>query len=235
MATNVFISYRRDDTRDFTGRIVDRLKQAPEIGQVFLDVEGIDPGADFGNKIEAALKQSEFCLIVIGPGWVGRSDQGPRIKQDGDWVRKEVARALASTDAKVLPVLATGASMPDDADLPEELRPLTRLNAVSVRHESFERDVDYLIDVILKRKKPGSFQLYLSRHPLQAGVLRGATGFVLAAVAVLLLAVAHGIVTGGRALNQTLGGTGPMLVAVIAVLAVGTVLPLLPKKRRRAA
>jgi hypothetical protein len=236
MATNVFISYRRDDVRDFTGRIVDRLRgpdaQKEGIGKVFFDVDTIEPGADFKAKIEGELKQCEFCLLIIGANWLGKGGGGEaRIKQDRDFVRLEAREAL-SGEIKVLPVLANEATMPQPEDLPEDLASLPRINAVSVRSDSFDRDADYLIDIILKRKKPGSFQAYLNRHPLQAGLLRGAIGFVIA-LFILILGAALQQAATGKALDQVLGGAGPVLLLVIAVLAVGTALPFLTGRRRR--
>jgi hypothetical protein len=230
---NVFISYRRDDTGDFTARIVDRLRARPEIGQVFLDVEGIEPGANFANKIDDALKQCEFCLLIIGPNWTGKKDGGAaRIADPGDWVRLEAKSALTS-DAKVVPVLATGASMPHAEDLPEDLRQLARIQAVSVRRESFERDVDFLVDIILKRKKPTAVQDYLNRHPLQAGALKSVRNLVLTLlVMILVLAIQFSFT--GRSLDQLLGGnTGLAYVVVIVILAAGTALPFFMGRRRK--
>ena len=42
----IFICYRRDDAEGYAGRIYDRL-HARFAGRVFMDVTGINPGADF--------------------------------------------------------------------------------------------------------------------------------------------------------------------------------------------
>jgi hypothetical protein len=231
VATNVFISYRRDDTGDLAGRLSDRLSRSPGIGKVFIDVAGIEPGADFVELIGHALAESEVCLVVIGAAWTGPAvaDGRTRIHQDGDFVRLEVRSALAGK-VRVLPVLAHGAKMPAATALPDDLRRLTRLNAVAIRHDSFERDAQYLIDVILRRRKPSSFGAYLTRHPVLAATLRGAMGFVLAAVALIAAAVLHQAAT-GRSLDQLLG-RGPVLLLIVIVLAAGTVLPLMLTRDR---
>jgi hypothetical protein len=41
----VFVSYRRSDTQDLAGRLVDRLRAVPEISFVFFDVQTIAAGA----------------------------------------------------------------------------------------------------------------------------------------------------------------------------------------------
>lgn len=45
----------------------------------------------------------------------------------------------------VVPVLVDGAELPSEASLPEDLRPLVRRQAATIRDESWHRDVDALI------------------------------------------------------------------------------------------
>ena len=139
---SVFISYRRSDTKDLAGRIADRLKYVPQIGEVFIDVDGIAPGADFEARIREALSREPVCIVLIGPGWLGRGagDQPQRIADPTDFIRLEVKIALAST-GRLLPVLANGATMPSERDLPDEIKGLARINALAIRHEYFDHDV----------------------------------------------------------------------------------------------
>ena len=65
---------------------------------------------------------------------------GSRVQDPQDWVRLEVASALRR-GMTVIPVLLDGASMPAERTLPEELRPLARLNAVDVRTSRLNADV----------------------------------------------------------------------------------------------
>ena len=229
----VFISYRRGDARDFAGRLADRLREEPQIDQVFLDVEGIDPGEDFGSKISNALKQSAACLVLIGKEWSGDSASGatPRLFEPNDFVRREVREALNSA-AKIIPVLVNGAAMPVAAELPEDLRRLPTLNAISVRHESFRRDADFLADAILARKEPSPLSLYWNRHPLQAGLVRASSGLIVAALLLVAGAAIHQGLT-GRALSETLGGVGPALMLVGGTLVAGMLFPLVFRRRRR--
>ena len=232
----VFVSYRRDDTQDFAGRLVDRLRAALGIAAVFLDVEGIMPGENFETKLKAALGGCDLCLVLVGREWRGARPDRPvaRIEEPGDFVRLEVREALASP-AKVIPVLANGAVMPDPRDLPEDLRGLASLNALSIRHSDFNRDVDHLLDVIFSRRGPSRFGSHLARHPVQAGVLRSAVGLFLALIALLAVAVVNNTIT-NQSLNQTVGGTGPALLLIAAVIFAGLMLPhvLRGSRRRRA-
>jgi TIR domain len=226
---NVFISYRRNDTQDLAGRIADRIRVVPQVQRVFLDVDGIDPGTDFAAKIRNALAESSVCIIVIGPHWRGAGESGaPRIFDEHDFVRREAAAALLSEN-KILPVLANGATMPAADELPADLQRLAAINAVSIRHMSFDRDMDYLIDVLLSRKKPGALGAYLKQHPGQAAGLRALLGALASCAVLIVAAAAHRAVT-GRSLDESLGGPGPVWLTIVLVLAAGIAFAL---QRRR--
>lgn len=229
---NVFVSYRRDDTRDLAGRLADRLRAVPEIRAVFLDVDEIAPGADFAMGIERALARDPVCLIVIGDRWVGERDGGvARIHDDGDFVRREAAAALASS-LRVVPVLANNAAMPVAATLPADLGRLPTLNAVPLRHATFDHDVNFLIEAVLDRKKPGRAGALVRRYPMLAGVLYATAGAAVAAVLLLVAAVIHRAVL-GRSLADTIGGAGPVWILIVGVLAAGAAVGLRFRPRWR--
>jgi hypothetical protein len=222
--TKLFISYRRSDSQDFSGRLADRLRKAQGISDVFLDVEEIGAGEDFVRRIQTALTGASVCLIVIGPDWRGATPDGSaRIMNERDFVRLEVREALA-TPARILPVLANGALMPASEELPDDLKKLTTLNAVSVRHADFERDADHLLDAILARKKPGRLAAFLRRNPLLTAVLRAAAGGVLA-LTLLVLGLAVFNAATGLSLDQAVGGEGPALLLALAVTGLGAIMP----------
>lgn len=227
----IFVSYRRSDTQDFAGRLVDRLRTAPGVKDVFLDVAGIDPGENFEDRLTQALARCDLCLILIGALW--RGERGPgmaaRIDDPGDFVRLEVRQALQGR-ARIIPVLANTALMPAPEELPEDLRDLAKLNAVSVRHADFDRDVDHLLDVIFERRRRSGVGRYLDRHPLQANLLRAAMGFVLAFAGLVAVAAVHFSLT-GQSLDEAVGGPGPTVILMIAVLAAGAAAPLLFRRR----
>ena len=47
----VFLSYRREETRHIAGRLADRLTDRLGPEQVFMDVDTVEPGADFAAVI----------------------------------------------------------------------------------------------------------------------------------------------------------------------------------------
>jgi hypothetical protein len=137
----VFISYRRDDAAGFAHAVYDRLLEQVPAGRVFKDVASIGAGDDFAHRIERALDGSAVVLVLIGRRWTGPlGTSGARLDDSRDWVRVEVATALAGGGV-VIPVLLDGAAMPAEADLPPDLRPLARLNALEVRTTRLEADL----------------------------------------------------------------------------------------------
>jgi hypothetical protein len=220
----IFISYRRDDTQDFAGRLADKLRAAKGISEVFLDVDEIAIGEDFAHRIEASLAQCSVCLVVIGTYWAGASPgTAPRITEPGDFVRVEVQKVLAS-QKQVLPILANGATMPRSEDLPEDLKRLTALNALSVRHSDFERDTEHLLDAIFARKKPGHLAAFLRRHPALVRLLESLSGAA-AAMILLILMLAVLNATTGRSLDEVVGGEGPAIILALTIAALGALAP----------
>jgi hypothetical protein len=143
----IFLSYRRDDSRESVGRIHDHLCQAFDPARIFLDVERQAPGADYRAVIGRALDQAEVVLVVIGPAWLtlAGADGRRRIDDAEDMVRLEVEMALAR-DQNVVPLLVQGATMPSAAQLPAALGPLAYLNALPVRPDpDFHADVLRLV------------------------------------------------------------------------------------------
>lgn len=51
----IFISYRRDDAEEAAGRLSDHLVNQFGRENLFMDVDGIDPGRDFRKVIDDTL------------------------------------------------------------------------------------------------------------------------------------------------------------------------------------
>jgi hypothetical protein len=143
----VFISYRRSDSIDITGRMYDRLVRDFGEGNVFKDVDNIPFGVDFAEYLDNKVKECSVLLAVIGPGWMTAVDERGRRRIDdpNDFVRVEIELGL-KRQMLVVPVLVGGAEMPYTEDLPERLRPLTRRNGISIRPDpDFHTDMTRLI------------------------------------------------------------------------------------------
>ncbi len=154
MTGRVFISYRRQDSSGFARAIYNELRGHLDPDGIFMDVDTIEPGLDFVKAIEDAVGRCSILLALIGPQWLdGGKEKGHRLHAENDYVRTEISTAL-KRDIRVIPVLVDGGLMPASDDLPEELAPLTRRNALEIRHSHFDADVAGLIDVLVKLVKP---------------------------------------------------------------------------------
>jgi len=143
----VFISYRREDSPGHAGRVFDALRARLGSDRVFMDVHGIDAGVDFVRALERAVASCDALLAIIGPGWLS-SAAGPdghtRLHDPADFVRLEIGVAL-KRDVRVVPVLVDNAKLPNRDELPDELKALTRRNAVELRDSRWDVDVNELV------------------------------------------------------------------------------------------
>ncbi len=148
---NIFISYRRDDSKAITGRIYDRLVKTFGEGNVFKDVDRIPPGSTFAEVLDAELLKCNILLVIIGRTWVNITDaQGNRrLYKEDDFVRIEVERGLNRPDLLVIPVMVDEAVVPSPSELPDTLNKLSSLQVVQVRDDpDFHRDMNRLIDFL---------------------------------------------------------------------------------------
>lgn len=148
----IFISYRRDDSAGYAGRLFDHLAARFGGNNIFMDIDTIEPGEDFRKVVTNAVGNCDVTLVLIGKQWLNvASDQGQRRLDDPrDWVRMEVATALSNVQTRVIPVLVRGASMPGDNDLPDNLKELAWRNAIELSDSRFQHDANRLIDVIIR-------------------------------------------------------------------------------------
>ena len=161
--TQIFISYRREESAGEAGRLADRLIQKYGSEKLFMDIDSIDPGTDFVVKLQEALQSCEIVLAFIGRNWLNITDKRGRrrIEDPDDFVHIELASALARR-IPVIPVLVQGATVPEDSELPEKLKNIAKRQAIDIRHEHFHRDVELVINeidrILIKaepRVKPG--------------------------------------------------------------------------------
>jgi hypothetical protein len=158
----IFISYRRDDSAGYAGRLFDYLSSHFGPGNVFMDIDTIEPGDDFRKTVRNAVSACDVVLVMIGKQWLNATDgQGyRRLDQAGDWVRIEIATALADPDVRVIPVLLRNASMPGETELPDDLKELAWRNAIELSDSRFQHDAGKLVGVIERTvEKPGTVPL----------------------------------------------------------------------------
>ncbi|MGH9281000.1 MAG: substrate-binding domain-containing protein [Acidimicrobiales bacterium] len=143
----IFLSYRREDTGGYSGRLADALRDNFGEDVIFRDVDTISPGHDFVDAITAAVEEADIFLAVIGPRWLTAKDQARRRRIDDpeDYVRLEITAALGRAK-KVIPLLVDGARLPRPQDVPEPLRPLLRRQAIELTDSRWSYDLGVLLD-----------------------------------------------------------------------------------------
>ncbi|MEM6542405.1 MAG: toll/interleukin-1 receptor domain-containing protein, partial [Bacteroidota bacterium] len=149
MKGQIFISYRREDSRGSTGRIYDRLLQKFSPEQIFMDVDTIEPGEDFVLAIEKAVSECDVLIAVIGRNWLRVVDKnGQRLLDStNDFVRLEIKAAL-ERNVRVIPLLVDKATMPEQEFLPEDIKIFSRRNAMEISHTRFNTDMEQLISAL---------------------------------------------------------------------------------------
>jgi len=154
MTGRVFISYRREDSSGYARAVYNELRGQLGPDNIFMDVDTLEPGVDFIKAIESAVGRCDILLALIGPHWLDSGEgEVPRLHSENDYVRTEIATALRR-DIRVIPLLVGEAVMPSPANLPEDIIPLTRRNAIEIRHSHFDADVAKLTGFLVKLVNP---------------------------------------------------------------------------------
>jgi TIR domain-containing protein len=175
--SKIFISYRRTDSADITGRIFDHLTLHFSRDDLFKDVDSIPLGVDFRKSISDAVQACDVVLAVIGRNWLSTQDKQEhlRLSNPDDFVRIELEAGL-ERNIPVIPVLVSGAEMPVREELPLSLQPLVYRHALLLRPDpDFSVDMSRLIRAvteILQRKKTANRMSRASTFRLLKSKLR---------------------------------------------------------------
>ena len=143
----IFVSYRRDDSRDAVIPLCAQLGDAFGEHNVFRDEDSVPPGSGFMGGVIGGIYTADAILVAVGPTWLTVTDSRGRRRIDDrdDAVRTEVAGALASR-RPTIPLLVHGASMPGRRELPRDIRNFASLSAFSLPDgPGFHDAVDVLI------------------------------------------------------------------------------------------
>ena len=148
---HVFISYRRSDTQSASRQLAEALKLRFGPDDVFFDTRDIAAGVEWRSDTIRRVQESDVVLAIIGPHWAAAADDRARRslldRTDEDLVRLEIETAFTH-GATVIPVLVDDAEMPARETLPRPFRPLAEVQAQTLRHASWDRDVDALAEAL---------------------------------------------------------------------------------------
>ena len=216
VSKRVFISYRRDDTASAAGRLYDRMSQVLGKTNVFFDVSTIGGGADFIREIATQIGASNVALIFIGDKWMGmaQSTGKGRLWDSNDHVRAEVHAALCRS-MLVLPILVGGARMPKLEELPEDIGAITTRNALPLRHESFDDDVENIVTAVLG--KSARKRAWENKSTLPSKIAYGVGGALAASTCMLIIAILHFWML-ERPISASIGGPLTTLVLIAGLV-----------------
>jgi len=145
---HVFLSYRRDDAMTHALLLARTLEQRAG-AKVFVDVDQIPPGVDFVDYVAEHIESSDAMIVLIGDCWLTITDDSGarRLDDPADQVRVEVETGL-TRGIPLFPVLVKGARMPQVSELPTDVAPLARRNALVLRESDWDRGVDRLAEAL---------------------------------------------------------------------------------------
>ncbi len=148
----VFINYRRSDTSGEAERIHYQLEMELEFDKdrFFLDIESINPGELFTDKIANVLCRTKVFIAVIGPNWLSAADSSHkrRLDQPDDYVCTEIEMALNDSEVDVIPILVRGATIPKAEDLPDRISSLFQRNCMRIDPDNPRGSISQLADVV---------------------------------------------------------------------------------------
>src|ERR1700681_2889267 len=157
---DVFISYRRDGGAAEARLLQSKLNERKI--RTFLDVTELGRGY-FDDALLKHIEQTPNFLVILSPHSLSRGEH------EEDWLRREIAHALA-TERNVVPLMMPGFEWPPK--LPKDLRNLRRHQGLDYSHLYFEAMLQKLVATLdltaspagqEKQPRPSQDQLERSR------------------------------------------------------------------------
>ena len=146
MDRNIFISYRRGDSEGIATLLFDHLQSHYGDMRVYMDVTDFYAGGDYKDVVGTTINLSKLMLLIIGPDWELAKDEMGRNRLDDphDFVRVEVQEAL-KRGILIVPVLVNREKMPNQNDIPYELRDLMKNDPIVIHSRRFDESYNSLL------------------------------------------------------------------------------------------
>lgn len=138
---HVFVSYRSGDrhAERVVPGLASRLKRDLGDARVYYAPTDNTRGSDFERTVARALADAHLVVAVVGPRWETGLGDHTRFTSADDWVRRELATALADPPTPIDLLLVGRRRLPAASHLPPDLRPLSTRQATV----DFTLDRDY--------------------------------------------------------------------------------------------
>ncbi|MCR9271116.1 MAG: toll/interleukin-1 receptor domain-containing protein [Hyphomonadaceae bacterium] len=150
--TEIFISYRRNDSAWAAAALHDRLSMAFGLEKVFLDHRTIRETTDWDAELDNALKSARVFIPLFGPQWASEDNIKSLTSNPEDMVLYEFEEALSAKPPKViLPVLVDHHAWPNDERFPEAVRQvLKKQSRRKITFETYHQDAADIVNRIIK-------------------------------------------------------------------------------------
>ena len=208
MKCDVFISYRRDGGDMTAMHVYQALKGKGY--DVFYDLEVLRAGK-FNEALLEAIDSCQDFVLILSPHALDRC------KDEGDWVRREIAEALRQKK-NIVPVILNGFQFPEL--LPEDIDDVRYQNGLSATTEYFVESINRLCDRYLISKPADAKQEQTGKSVETAKSGGGRKGLwifaALACVALVTLGVLLGMGVFKR--NEPSGREEPVSAATVTAI-----------------
>ena len=150
-ADKVFICHRRGDAVRQVGRLLEKLNHSFGEHTLYYGSHQSTDGKSVSMDGLHAMIDARAVLIMIGPNWASLENLERLHETDGkaDPLRHWIAVALTRHGASgrhapmLLPILLEGASMPDKASLPKDLKALARLSPLTFSSDAAQSHAEF--------------------------------------------------------------------------------------------
>ncbi len=154
-----FISYRRQDTAPIALLLKNEIEKRLRFVRVFIDVEDVEPGASFPDRLKQMIDGAHATIALIGKEWMPRKGSVPSNTAESDWVVSELEYSrspLKHADSDrygrakrfILPLFADCKRDFGQFALPSGLTFLTEHQAEHIDYASWPNAIGPLLDRI---------------------------------------------------------------------------------------
>jgi pterin-4a-carbinolamine dehydratase len=148
----VFISYRRQDSAAASRWLYQTIQRTFGPTCVFMDTESIRIADNWPDRIHRSLEAATVLIVVIGPSWLGITDEHKRrrIDRNDDWVHNEISHGI-NNNKTIIPLLLSKTPPPSTDALPDPLKKLAYQQAFELRDDRWEYDLNLLLSIMVEQ------------------------------------------------------------------------------------
>jgi hypothetical protein len=147
----IFISYRRTEAEYAAGALGRELRRYFGDQQIFRDKEDIGGGVQWKQQLLHEIDKDSALLVLMGKDWANAKDGHGvrRLDSLDDGLRLEISDGIKD-GAAIFPVLLENAQMPNESELPPELRRLPEFNALKLRDGDWKQDLEAICRTLVR-------------------------------------------------------------------------------------